>query len=137
MEPIVYYIKGAWVLRMLQSVIGADAVEHLLRRFRLEHPFSTATTEEFTALAEEVSGVELDWFFEQWLGGTGVISLKSSSKSTDGEVEVTVTQKSGWSTEPVRFFRMPMTIRAGQGDRMVERSFELDGPESVFRLRMP
>ncbi len=136
MEPLVYYVKGAWVLRMLETVVGAQAMGDLLRQFRLEHPFSVATTDEFVALAEETAGEDLGWFFEQWLSGTGVMSLSASGKKVDGGVEVSVSQRQAWSDAPERYYRMPVTIQARRGKASATQTFELDGQDGTFLVEI-
>ena len=65
------YRKGAWVLHMLRSVVGDPAFFGLLGRYRERFEYGTATTEDFRAVAEEVSRSDLGWFFDQWVYGGG------------------------------------------------------------------
>ncbi len=66
------YDKGAWVLHMLREQIGDDAFFALLRRYVETFRDRPATTVDFWRLAEEVSGQDLAWFFEQWLMQGGI-----------------------------------------------------------------
>ena len=71
------YSKGAWVLHTLRWVLGDEDFFESLRRFA--YPTEEArratdgsqvrsvTSDDFIAVAEEVSGRELDWFFEVYL----------------------------------------------------------------------
>ncbi|HEX2578169.1 MAG TPA: M1 family metallopeptidase, partial [Aquihabitans sp.] len=61
------YEGGALVLHALRRTIGDDDFFELLRRWYGDHRGSNATTEDLVALAEEVSGDELDAFFQAWL----------------------------------------------------------------------
>jgi aminopeptidase N len=79
------YWKGAWVLHTLRSLIGDEAFFKLLRRWIYPSPEAEdvsegcacrfASTDDFAALAERVSGRELDWFFEAYLRRRGVPRL--------------------------------------------------------------
>ena len=51
----------------LRRVIGAVDFTELLRAWVAERRFGNATTEQFTDLAEELSGEDLDGFFDAWL----------------------------------------------------------------------
>ena len=137
MEPMVYYIKGAWVLRMLETVIGDAKMEQVLLQFRQQHAFSAATTEEFTALASDLAGQDLSWFFEQWLSGTGVMALDMDSEKVSGVFQVGVTQNNAWQELPRRFYRMPLELRYGQGADQVDWQVELEGETSDFTLELP
>ncbi|HOA22883.1 MAG: M1 family metallopeptidase [Aggregatilineales bacterium] len=61
------YQRGALTLHALRLRIGDDAFFELLRTYVERYGGGNATTEDFAALAEEVSGQELDEFFEAWL----------------------------------------------------------------------
>ncbi|KAA1418466.1 M1 family metallopeptidase [Nocardioides humilatus] len=61
------YERGSMALAALRNVIGTDDFRKLLRRWVSLHGGGNATVEEFEALAEEVSGDELDVFFQAWL----------------------------------------------------------------------
>jgi len=61
------YDRGALTLHALRTTIGDDAFFTLLRRWTVEHRDGVATTKQFVALAEEVSGRNLDAFFHAWL----------------------------------------------------------------------
>lgn len=54
-------------LQALRDRVGAKAFFTILRTWTAEHRHSTATTPQFTALAERVSGQRLTTLFETWL----------------------------------------------------------------------
>lgn len=51
----------------LWEKIGTPAMLEVLRRWVAEHRYGSADTREFIALAEQVSGKELDPLFQRWL----------------------------------------------------------------------
>ena len=63
------YNKGSWVLHMLRHVVGDTDFFEILRTYYADprYQYGTATTEQFRDLCEEVSGVDLDWFFHEWI----------------------------------------------------------------------
>ena len=63
------YIRGGMTLQALREAVGDEAFFQILRRWVDEHRGGTASTEDFVALAEEVSGDGLDGLFESWLYG--------------------------------------------------------------------
>ncbi len=63
------YNKGAWVLHMLRHWLGDDDFFASLRAY-LDDPdlrYANATSTDFQAICESVSGEDLEWFFDQWL----------------------------------------------------------------------
>lgn len=61
------YEKGGWVLHMLRREVGDEAFVDILRAYLERFGGGTASTQDFWDVAEEVSGQDLDDFFEQWL----------------------------------------------------------------------
>jgi aminopeptidase N len=61
------YVRGAMALQALRQQIGTRPFLRVLRRWTSEHRYGNATIGQFKALAEEVSGRELDNLFERWL----------------------------------------------------------------------
>ncbi len=64
------YDGGALVVHALRREIGDDAFWELLHTWLDEHAGESAGTDDFTALAEEVAGRDLDAFFDAWLYAT-------------------------------------------------------------------
>lgn len=61
------YEGGAAVVEALRLEVGDDAFFALLTRWLADNAGTSATTDDFTALASEVAGRDLDAFFTAWL----------------------------------------------------------------------
>ncbi len=64
------YAGGAVVLEALRLTLGDDQFFELLQRWVADNTGLSRTTEDFIALAEEVSGRDLTQFFADWLFAT-------------------------------------------------------------------
>ena len=58
------YTRGGMTLAALRHRIGDHDFFNLLRKWTTQHRYGNATTAQFIALAEKVSGEELDAFFD-------------------------------------------------------------------------
>jgi aminopeptidase N len=67
--PAVYQ-RGAMTVHALRRTIGDEAFGKLLTTWTAEQRDGTATTDEFIATAEKVSGKDLTSLFDAWLFGT-------------------------------------------------------------------
>ncbi|MDO8362900.1 MAG: M1 family metallopeptidase [Actinomycetota bacterium] len=67
MFGVTSYDGGAIVLHALRLTIGDDAFFQLLQRWVADNNGTSRTTQDFTRLAEEVSGRQLEEFFDEWL----------------------------------------------------------------------
>ena len=61
------YVRGAMTLQALRNQIGDADFFDVLHRWVQDHAFATGTTDGFIALAEQVSGQQLDGLFDEWL----------------------------------------------------------------------
>jgi aminopeptidase N len=61
------YIRGAMTLQVLRITVGDDAFFTILREWVDKYGGGTATTPDFIALSERVSGQQLDALFDAWL----------------------------------------------------------------------
>ncbi|GAA1782849.1 M1 family metallopeptidase [Actinomadura chokoriensis] len=61
------YDRGGMTLVALRGRVGEDVFYKILREWTKERAHSSGTTEQFVALANKVSGKNLDAFFDDWL----------------------------------------------------------------------
>jgi aminopeptidase N len=61
------YYRGGMTLQALRVKIGDFAFFTLMRRFVQENRYRNVTTPQFIAMAEQISGKQLDAFFDVWL----------------------------------------------------------------------
>ena len=63
------YRKASWVLHMLRHIVGDSTFFDILKTY-YNHPdfrYSSAKTADFKNICEDVSGLNLDNFFQQWI----------------------------------------------------------------------
>lgn len=65
------YDRGAMALHKLRKAVGDRAFFTILRTWATQHRGGHGTTAQFTALAERVSGKDLDGLFRTWIGTRG------------------------------------------------------------------
>lgn len=110
------YRKGGWVLHMLRHVVGDETFFDILEAWRGTYLFGSATTDDFQQVCESVSGLDLDWFFDQWLYDIGAPSYRTAWRniSAGGQsfVEVYIQQNQSTSYPT---FTMPVDIRTTVG----------------------
>ena len=75
LSPNVYQ-KAAWVLHMLRGEVGDGTFWKGMRTYYQRFRDRNASTADFAAVMEEVSGHRLDRFFDQWLRQPGVPELE-------------------------------------------------------------
>lgn len=61
------YWGGAWMLKQLHEDLGDDTFFSIIQTYQERFANSSASTEDFIAIAEEISGEDLSDFFNAWL----------------------------------------------------------------------
>lgn len=125
------YDKGAWVLHSLRHVIGDSTFFRLLRRYVADprYRFGNASTDDFKNLAENISGQELDWFFEQWVYREGRPQLRYAWKWENGQLVFRLQQIQ--SGDP---YRLPLDLAAIAGADTLRLTLEHTGGFQEYRF---
>ena len=124
--------KGAAVLNMLKAVIGDANFTKLLNEFPGKFAYKEVTTADFRRTAEQLAGVDLQYFFREWLENTG---------APEFHLEYTVLREGGKGfrvrgkvTQDMDTFRMPVTIKIETDGNPEEKSIEVVGTSSEFSV---
>jgi aminopeptidase N len=101
------YQKGGWVLHMLRGTIGTDAFWEGIREYYRRHRDSTASTSDLRQVMERVSGMDLRWFFDQWLTRPGMPKLAGTwgYDRAAGRIDVEIAQ-----TQSGAPYRLPLDV---------------------------
>lgn len=101
------YQKGAWILHMLRWEIGTEDFSAGLREYYRRYRDATASTTDLVRVMEEISGQDLDWFFDQWLHRTPSPSVEGSWRydETSGQLEIDLAQ-----TQPGAAYRLDLEV---------------------------
>ena len=83
-SPMMVYERGALTLHALRLHLGDEAFFTVLRTWTARFHNGNATTEDFMALAEEISGEQLDDFFASWLFEPALPDLPSPRDASAG-----------------------------------------------------
>jgi aminopeptidase N len=132
------YPKGACILHQLRYLLGDDAFFRTLSAFLHEFAFEPVDTHDFMKTVKDVTGQNMDWFFEQFIFRPGhpVFEVSSEWDSGAGQVRMMVSQVQN-RDHGVPIYRMP--VRVGivtpSGKRIEE--VWIDEEREIFLLQSP
>jgi len=128
------YQKGAWVLQMLRELLGDETFFTGIRRYYAEYRHATALTADLQRVMEEVSGRELDWYFDQWLRRPGYpqVETRHAWDAGEGTLELHVSQVQSWPA-----YRLPLTVEAAGDGYSLRRTFWVEGSDSRHDWSLP
>ncbi|HWC99044.1 MAG TPA: M1 family aminopeptidase [Candidatus Sulfopaludibacter sp.] len=127
----IVYQKGAWSLHMLRGQIGADKFWAGIREYYRRYRDSNASTADFKAVMEEVSGADLDWFFQQWIYRPGSPAVEGTWQydAAAKKVKIELSQ-----TQPGEPYRLPLEIGLTNETATKVEKVELSGKHQSFEL---
>ena len=103
------YNKGGRILHMLRNHLGDKAFFQGLKNYLQTNKFKAAEFNQLRLAFEEVSGQDLNWFFDQWFLGKGhpvlFVDYKLTSNSETIVLTVKQMQNKSFST-----FRIPLRV---------------------------
>ena len=105
------YPKGALVLHTLANLLGEDTFRRGLKEFLTRFAYKNADTEDFKKVMSEISGRNLDWFFNQYVYNAGHPVVKVS-KSWDEDAKILkleLSQTQDTNTAPEAYY-LPVEV---------------------------
>jgi aminopeptidase N len=128
------YQKGAWILHMLEKKMGEDVFIGGLARFYDRYKLSHADSDDFIKTMEEVSGMQLEQFFDDWLFSAGhpVLSMNTTFANGRLNMELLQTQRHKMA------FTFPLDVRFILADGSeIDHTFDIMFRRHEFILDLP
>ncbi|MCB9261019.1 MAG: M1 family metallopeptidase [Flavobacteriales bacterium] len=86
------YPKGSTVLHMLRYVLGDEEYKRVINYYLQKHGFGNVETNDLVQAIQDVLGMNLDWFFDQWLYRGGEPHYQVSYQNYGQKTVMTIEQ---------------------------------------------
>ena len=129
------YPKGACVLHMLRHVIGDKPFFRTLKYFLHKHQFQAVDTHDLMIAIKEVTGQNLDWFFEEFIFKPGhpVFDISYTWDENNQKLKVKVIQTQDIS-QGIPVYTIPVTIGIVTAGKKTSVKVWLKQKEQVFEF---
>lgn len=126
------YQKGGRILHMLRKTVGDDVFFKALNLYLIRHAYKNVEIHDLRLAFEEVSGTDLNWFFNQWFLASGhpSLNIQSSYIPERKEVSVTINQKQDLAKFPL--YRIPMAVDIYSGGKVERKEIVLEKKDQTF-----
>lgn len=128
------YNKGGLVLHMLRDYLGDETFFLGLNQYLHVHEFTAVEADDLRLIMEDVSGEDLNWFFNQWYFDQGhpVLDVNYEYEPADLQVTIDVQQ----TQDPISnraIFQIPFTAKLYFDNGLIKEQFLfLDEREQSF-----
>ena len=130
MFDLISYNKGGAILHMLRNYLGDQAFFSGLKKYLITHQYKAAEVSQLRLALEEVSGKDLQWFFNQWFFGAGHPNIQVSYDYNSLEQTVTINFLQTQSNE----FKFPMAIDIFENGTKTRHHVFIDSRDSSFKF---
>ena len=129
------YNKGGAVLHMLRHYLGDAVFFEGLNRYLKKNAFQAVEAHQLRLAFEEVSGEDLNWFFNQWYFSKGHPTLKITYgyDAVRGEASVQVAQTQNPDRNPA-IFELPLRIAVYEGGKVTYHTVRINQRIQEFRF---
>ncbi|MCU0341278.1 MAG: M1 family metallopeptidase [Spirosomaceae bacterium] len=126
------YAKGGQVMHILRKMVGDDAFFLACRNYLVRNAYATAEINDLRAAFEEVTGEDLNWFFNQWFLSPGHPQLKVEKNYTEGKVTLNVSQLQDSTYTPI--YRLPLKIDVWVAGQKTTHNIVIDKAKQTFEF---
>lgn len=126
------YNKGGRVLHMLRKQVGDDAFFESLKLYLNTNKFKSVEIHNLRLAFEEVTGEDLNWFFNQWFLSAGHPEFEINYAYIDStkKQKVTIAQKQNFAKAPL--FKVHTKIDIYAGGKKTTHAIFIDKAEQEF-----
>lgn len=127
------YNKGGRILHMLRSLLGDEAFFLSLNKYLKNNEFADAEAHTLRLACEQVTGLDLNWFFDQWFFSAGHPELDIRYEYSDSLKEqwVIVEQTQDIATSSV--FKFPITVE-WMSDKLYSQDYFVENAIDTLKI---
>ncbi len=103
-----HYPKGSAVIDMLRYVVGDSVYRKAVKNYLEKHSFGNVDTHDFWRAFMECCGINLDWFFDQWIYHSGYPVFEVTLDTTQKSKLQLYVQQTQQPNESGKLFTMPV-----------------------------
>ncbi len=128
------YSKGGRILHMLRKYVGDDAFFTAFNLYLERHKYTDVEIHELRIAFEDVTGEDLNWFFNQWFLDKGHPELEITYEYKDNLGQVIIRQNQDLDENPLYRLPMKMDVYANGKKERVDIMVEHTADTFVFAL---
>ena len=137
-EPEFIYQKGGAVIHTLRETVGTENFWKAINLYLNRHKFQNVESPDLQKAMEETSAMNLDWFFSQWVYGTGFpkFNVKQAYNPTTKTLSLTVTQTQKLDKTTPSVFILPLDVEITTAKGVKTEKIEVKKRLETFLIKL-
>ena len=130
------YQKGGRVLHMLRKTVGDSAFYKALNVYLEKNKFQAVEIHNLRLAFEEVTGQDLNWFFNQWFLSSGhpELEIKYGYNEVDKTATINVKQNQDLANTPL--YKLPVAVDVYVNGNKTRHDIVVDKKEQTFSINV-
>ena len=126
------YNKGGRILHMLRTYVGDEAFFKSLKLYLTRHQFKSVEIHDLRLAFEEVTGQDLNWFFNQWFLDKGhpKVSYSHDWDEANKILSIRVEQQQNFENTPL--YKLPIDIDIYTTESVERKRIWVEATKAVF-----
>lgn len=128
------YNKGGRILHMLRNYVGDEAFFEALKLYLNDNAYDAAEAHHLRLAFEEVTGEDMNWFFNQWFFDKGhpLLDINYDYDAKNKEAVVNIKQTQNFDNTPL--YKLPMKVDVYVNKSVTRHEIVLEKHEQEFRF---
>ncbi len=128
-----HYPKGSAVIDMIRYVVGDSVYKKSVTAYLKKHAYANVVSDDFKRTFMETAGVNLDWFFDQWIYRAGFPRYEVTTERFSQRIGFYVAQVQD-TDELTSYFKMPLVfeVHFTDGSKVADRFWLSRANDTVY-----
>jgi aminopeptidase N len=127
------YSKGSRILHMLRLYLGDEAFFTSVKNYLTKHSYQSVELDDLRLSFEEISGMDLTWFFTQWFVNPGHPELDVIHRVESDTLFLEVSQVQDLEEYPLFFLPLNVDVK-WLGEETLSYPLTVQNQRHVFRI---
>ena len=128
------YPKGGLVLHTLNNLVGEENFRKALNLYLERYKYSNADTEDLRKIFEEVTGIDLEWFFDQYVYNAGHPVLKISKQWDPKEKMLKIKINQTQRDDSLDTYQLKLEVLTIIGEKTISKTVDIKNKSETIYI---
>ncbi len=129
------YQKGGIILHMLRYTVGDDAFRKALNLYLKRNEYKTAEIHDLRLAFEEVTGEDLNWFFNEWFLNKGIPELKITYDYFENTKTASIKIEQNQNLDKAPLYKIKTSVDIYFPDTVINKKITITKQSQTFNFK--
>ncbi len=129
------YQKGGMILHMLRYTVGDDAFRKALNIYLKKNEYKTVEIHDLRLAFEEVTGEDLNWFFNEWFLNKGIPELKINYDYSENTKITSIKIEQNQNLDKAPLYKIKTSVDIYFPDTVINKKITITKQSQTFNFK--